>query len=106
MTRIHNTRSFGCPTVDEMYPTYQPADIRCPSEIIQVLTEAIISGNDLHEKFLPFRFEREALEETDNFTIPDALAACGHNFEEVDFCAVTGRLWTILPRYLKFVINK
>jgi hypothetical protein len=77
-------QQFDCPAVCSQSVPLTNALVNC-----------MIDGNHIHEIAMHSRRATEI-----NFTIPDALKACGNVFAELDFASVKGALWEELGSYM------
>jgi hypothetical protein len=73
----------------------------CRPSLLSALSNAIIEGNEIHRSAVALRLNK--LEQ--NFTIPDALAACEAKLIEVDFTSVKGSIVCHLPDFIRRAIN-
>ncbi|CAD6195169.1 unnamed protein product [Caenorhabditis auriculariae] len=71
---------------------------RCPSEIYSCLLNGIIDGNET--------YDRHAGEDSTRvYNLPDAIKACGSNFNEVDFTLVSGSISESLPKLIWMAVR-
>ncbi|GMR59806.1 hypothetical protein PMAYCL1PPCAC_30001, partial [Pristionchus mayeri] len=77
-----------------------PTPIMCSRYLIGIFSEAMIEGNETHERAIKTRNPEEH-----NFTIPDAITALHGRHTEIDFCSVTGSLTQYLPRFIRIALR-